>query len=85
MGHTFYGTSQGFTCPGREVCEEEDIRSRIEVVSTVKYMDYKYQNISNAFSVSWTDFQTFEEKTGKGAFFKSSRGDLACNKMIQLN
>lgn len=30
-------------------------------------------------------FQTFEEKTGKGAFFKSSRGDLTYNKMIQLN
>lgn len=29
--------------------------------------------------------QTFEEKTGKGAFFKTSRGDLAYNKMIKLN
>lgn len=28
-------------------------------------------------------FQTFEEKTGKGAFFKTFRGDLAYNKMIQ--
>lgn len=30
-------------------------------------------------------FQTLEEKTGKGAFFKTSRGDFAYNKMIQLN